>query len=107
MQDKLIKLWSREAILSYLKESYIKCNHKDPVIYHIPVYTQKDLFWTQRIHLQELPPTGAMTGHENYQALQLEEHQLNSCDSNCQAISALQSTTEWAGESFLLDSYSA
>ena len=69
MQDKLIKSWSREAILSYLKGSYIKCDHEDLVIYHIPVCTQKDLFWTQHIDLQEPPPTGAMTGHENYQAL--------------------------------------
>lgn len=50
------------------KRSYIKCDHEDLVINHIPVYAQKALFWIQRIHLQELPPTGAMTGHENCQA---------------------------------------
>lgn len=71
MQDKLIKLWGKEAALSYLNKTDIKHDHEDLVIYHILVYTWKDLFWTQRVHPQELPPAGAMTGHKNYQLCSL------------------------------------
>lgn len=49
-----------------LEESNIKYDHEDLVMYHTLVCIQKDLFLTQGIYLQELPPSGAVTGHENY-----------------------------------------